>query len=150
VSGFVFRLRSLLEFRRHRRDLCRQLMAQVLADEANLLAERQTALASRERQFQEIRGLSRRGPVVVEAAISRRYHSGQLLLQVRTIEEKRRLVSQQLQLCREALIKADTEVKVLERLEERQRQEFAYHSERHNQFEREDAWMARRLQGAVR
>ncbi|HEV8003930.1 MAG TPA: hypothetical protein VGP63_28955 [Planctomycetaceae bacterium] len=150
MSGFVFRLRSLLEFRRHRRDLCRQLLAQVLAAEANLLAERQSALASRARQFEEIRGLSRQGRVVVEAAISRRYHSGQILLQVRIIEEKRRLVSQQLQLCRDALVKADTEVKVLERLEERQRQEFAYHAERHIQFEREDAWMARRLQEAVR
>ena len=29
-------------------------------------------------------------------------------------------------------------------------QEFAYHAERHNQFEREDAWMARRLQEAAR
>jgi flagellar FliJ protein len=150
VSGFVFRMRSLLEFRRHRRGLCRQMLAQVLADEANLLAQRQAALASRERQFEEIRGLSRQGRVVVEGAISRRYHSGQLLAQVRTIEEKRRLISQQLQLCREALIKADTEVKVLERLEERQRQEFAYHAERHDQFEREDAWMARRLQEAAR
>jgi flagellar FliJ protein len=150
VSGFVFRLRSLLEFRRHHRDLCRQLMAQVLADEANLLAERQIALASRERQFAEIRGLSRQGKVVVEGAISRRYHSGQLLLKVRMIEEKRRLVSQQLQLCRDALIKADTEVKVLERLEARQREEHAYHAERHDQFEREDAWMARRLQEAAR
>ncbi len=150
MSGFVFPLRSLLDFRRHRRDLCRQLLAQVLADEANLLAERQTALASRERQFEEMRGLSRKGRVVVEAAISRRYHSGQILLQVRVIEEKRRLVGQQLQLCRDALIKADMEVKVLERLEVRQREEFAYHAERHNQFEREDAWMARRLQETAR
>jgi hypothetical protein len=145
VSGFIFALRPLLEFRRHRRDLCRQLMAQVLADEAVLLGERQSVLASRERQFEEIRGLSRRGRVAVEGAVSRRYHSGQLLALLRTLEEKRRLISQQLQLCRETLVKADTEVKVLERLEERQRGEFEYRAERRNQFEREDAWMARRL-----
>jgi flagellar biosynthesis chaperone FliJ len=125
-------------------------MAQVLADEAALAAERQAALASRQRQFEEIRGLSRSGRVVVEGAASRRYHSGQLLVLLRTIQEKRRLVSQQLQLCREALVKADTEVKVLERLEERQRQEFEYRAERRNQFEREDIWMARRLQEAGR
>jgi flagellar protein FliJ len=150
VSGFVFTLRPLLEFRRHRRNLCRQLLAQVLADEAALLGERQTALVSRERQFAEIRGLSRRGRVGIEGAISRRYHSGQLLAQVRLIEEKRRLVGQQLQLCREALVKADTEVKVLERLEERQRAEFLYRDERRSQFEREDAWMARRILEAAR
>jgi hypothetical protein len=39
---------------------------------------------------------------------------------------------------------------VLERLEERQRQEFEYHAERRNQCEREDAWMARRLLEAAR
>jgi flagellar protein FliJ len=150
VSGFVFRLRSLLEFRRHRRDLCRQLMAQVLADEANLLSEQQTTLASREQQFQEIRDLSRRGRVVVEGAVSRRYHSGQLAGKLRNLEDQRRLVSQQLQLCRDALVKADTEVKVLERLKERQRQDYEYRAERHNQFEREDAWMARKLRETVR
>ena len=150
MSGFVFALRPLLEFRRHRRNLCRQLLAQVLSDEAALLAERQTALASRERQFAEIRGMSRRGRVSIEGAISRRYHTGQLLGQVRLIEEKRRLVGQQLQLCRDALVKADTEVKALERLEDRQRAEFEYRAERRNQFEREDAWMARRFEEAAR
>jgi flagellar FliJ protein len=148
--SFVFALRPLLEFRRHRRNLCRQLLAQVLSDEAALLAERQTALASRERQFAEIRGMSRRGRVSIEGTISRRYHTGQLLGQVRLIEEKRRLVGQQLQLCRDALVRADTDVKALERLEDRQRAEFEYRAERRNQFDREDAWMARRLQEAAR
>lgn len=148
--SFVFKLRSLLEFRKHRRNLCRQLLAQVLADEEALLADRQRVLASREQQFAEIRELSRQGRVTVEGAVARRFHSGQLLVVLRTIEAKRRLVGQQLQLCRETLVKADTEVKVLERLEERQRHEFEYHAERRNQFEREDAWMARRLLEAAR
>jgi flagellar FliJ protein len=148
--SFVFALRPLLEFRRHRRNLCRQLLAQVLSDEAALLAEKQAVLASRERQFAEIRGMSRRGRVSIEGAISRRYHTGQLLGQVRLIEEKRRLVGQQLQLCRDAIVKADTDVKALERLEDRQRADFEYRAERRNQFEREDAWMARRLQEAAR
>jgi flagellar FliJ protein len=150
VSGFAFALRPLLEFRRHRRDLCRQLLAEVLGDETALLAERQAVLQFRERQFAEMRGLIRPGKVSVERAISRRYHSGQLLVQVRMIEDKRRVVGQQLQLCRDALVKADMEVKVLERLEERQRSEFEYRAERKAQVEREDAWTARRLLGAAR
>jgi hypothetical protein len=125
-------------------------LAEVLADEAALLAQKQAVLASRERQFAEMRGLSRQGKVSVERAISRRYHSGQLLLQVRFIEDKRRVIAQQLQLCRDALIKADMEVKVLERLEERQRSEYEYQAERKAQFEREDAWMTRRLLEAAR
>lgn len=150
MSGFVFILRPLLEFRRHRRDACRQLLAQVLADDAALVAKRQTALASRQRQFDEIRDLSRSGPVSVERAVSRRYHSGQLLALVRALDEKRRLVGQQMQLCRDALVKADQEVKVLERLQERQRGEYEYRAERVSQFEREDAWMARKLLEASR
>jgi flagellar protein FliJ len=150
VSGFVFALRPLLEFRRHRRNLCRQLLAEVLADETALVSERHAVLASRQRQFAEMRGLSRQGKVSVERAIARRFHSGQLLGQVRLIEEKRRVIGQQLQLCRDALIKADMEVKVLERLEERQKGEYEYRAERQVQFEREDAWMARRLLEAAR
>jgi flagellar biosynthesis chaperone FliJ len=150
VSGFIFTLRPLLEFRRHRRDACRQLLAQVLADEASLLAEKQTVLASRQRQFDEIRDLSRSGPVAVERAVARRYHSGQLLGLVRALDERRRIVGQQLQLCRDALVKADQEVKVLERLQERQRSEYDYRAERVSQFEREDAWMTRKLVEAAR
>jgi flagellar protein FliJ len=145
VNGFVFPLAALLKFRKNRRDHCQRLLAQVLADEAALLAQRQKLLASRQLQYDEIRRLSQGGRVSVEGAAMRRYHSLQLLGGVYGVDEKRQLLAQQLQLCRQALSKADAEVKVLERLEEKQRAEFVYHAERRAQYELEDAWTSRWL-----
>jgi flagellar protein FliJ len=145
VNGFVFSLAALLKYRKNVREHCQRLLAQVLADDAGLLAERERLLANRDRQFEEIRRLSRRGRVTVDGAATRRYHSLQLLGDVRGIDEKRKVVAQQLQLCRQALTKADGEVKVLERLEEKQRAVFLYEAERRAQHEREDAWNSRWL-----
>jgi flagellar biosynthesis chaperone FliJ len=145
VNGFVFSLAALLKYRKNVREHCQRLLAQVLADDAGLLAERERLLANRDRQFEEIRRLSRRGRVTVDGAATRRYHSLQLLGDVRGIDEKRKVVAQQLQLCRQALTKADGEVKVLERLEEKQHAVFLYEAERRAQHEREDAWNSRWL-----
>jgi flagellar biosynthesis chaperone FliJ len=145
VNGFVFSLSALLKFRKNRRDHCQRLLAQVLADEAGLIAQRETLIAARERQFEEIRQLSRRGHVTVDGTAMRRFHSLQLLAGVHGVDEKRQLVAQQLHLCRQALSKADAEVKVLERLEEKQRAAFLYDAERRAQLEREDAWTSRWL-----
>lgn len=145
MSGFVFPLQALLNYRRNRRDLCRQVLAQILSDDLSLMNEREKLVAARERQFDEIRDLSRRGSVGVGGAAMRRYHSIQLLANVHSIDGRRQLLAQQLQFCREALAKADGEVKLLERLEEKQRAEFLYVAERRAQHEREDAWAARRV-----
>jgi flagellar export protein FliJ len=145
VNGFVFSLSALLKYRKNRRDHCQRLLAQVLADDAGLSAQRHKLLAQRERQLTEIRGLSRKGHVTVDGAASRRYHSIQLLAHVRGVDERRQLVAKQLDLCRQALTKADAEVKVLERLEEKQRAAFVYRAEQRAQNEREDAWSARWL-----
>jgi flagellar protein FliJ len=145
VNGFVFSLAALLKYRKNRRDHCQRLLAQILADDASLTAQRQQLIVERERQFAEIRGLSRKGHVTVDGAASRRFHSIQLLVGVRGVDERRQLVAKQLQLCRQALTKADAEVKVLERLEEKQRAEFMYWAERRAQHEREDAWTSRWL-----
>ncbi len=150
MSGFTFPFRALLSYRRNRRDLCRQLLAQVLADEAGLASERKRVLSDRTRQLDEIRQLSRPGPVAVDRAASRRFHSLQLLAQVRGLEEKRRVIAGQLQLCRQALAKAEADVQVLERLEERQRAEFLYQAERRAQHEREEVWTACRIVEAAR
>jgi flagellar export protein FliJ len=145
VNGFVFSLAALLKYRKNRRDHCQRLLAQVLADDTSLTVQRQKLIAERQRQFEEIRSLSRKGHVTVDGAASRRFHSIQLLAGVRGVDERRQLVAKQLQLCRQALTKADAEVKVLERLEEKQRAEFAYRAERRAQHEREDAWTSRWL-----
>ncbi len=150
MSRFVFPFRAVLDYRKNRRDLCRQLLAQVLADEAQLIRDRKTALAAREGQLEEIRRLQRQPRFAVDAAAMRRYYAVQLAAHVRGLDERQRVVQQQVQLCREALTRADADVKVLERLEEKQRAAHIERVERRAQHEREDLWLSHRIQEAAR
>jgi flagellar export protein FliJ len=150
MNGFVFPFRSLMSYRRNRRDLCRQFLAQILAEDAQLVTQRNQLWGEHDHQFEEIRKLNKSGRVSVDGTAMRRYHTGQLQSRIAAVEQNRRLLAQQLQLCRRALMQADGEVKVLERLEEKQRAAFLYEAERRAQLEREDGWTARRLLEASR
>ncbi len=142
MQKFLFQLESLLKYRRNQRDLCRQLLGNVLADDHKLATQKQTLLESRNDLLDELRNFSQTGGVDVWRSASRRYHAGQLLGDVRVVERNQELVREQLQLCRQVLTKADQEVKVLEKLRERRRAEFLYEQERRTTFEVEDAWLA--------
>jgi flagellar protein FliJ len=145
VNGFVFPLRGLLNYRKNRRDLCRMLLAQLLADDRSLAADRTNLTAARAQQLDEIRRINERRPLPIDASATRRYHSIQLLARIRGVDERRELLAGQLRLCREALTRADADVKALERLEEKQLAAFLYEANRREQREREDLWSARRL-----
>lgn len=142
MRKFVFRFQALLRYREHQRDLCRQLLAGVLADESNLISQGNRLETTRQQQFDELRQLGQPGEVDVDKSASRRYYAGQLLGDMRQLQRQRDVVSQQLQLCRQALVKADQQVKVLEKLEERQRAEFRYFQERQAAKQLEDEWLA--------
>lgn len=142
MKTFQFKLLPVLKLRRYRRDLCRQLLAQILADDAALVAERQRHENHRAAQIQEMSRLSTGGSIDVDRASSRRYFCGQLTLAMRIVDQRREVVAQQLAMCRAALVRADQEVKALEKLEEAQRTAFDYERERASGREMEDAWMA--------
>lgn len=150
MPRFRFQLEPLLRCRRSRRDLCRQVLAQVLADD-RALAERQTGLErARAELLDELRRLGEEGEVDVDRSVSRRDFAGQLVAEARLLQHRRSLLAGQLELCRQALVKADQEVKALEKLEGRQRAEFEYQTERRDQRTLEEAWSAVRRKGPVR
>lgn len=124
--------------------MCRQLLAGVFADENNLISQGERLETTRQQQFEELRQLGQPGEVDVDKTASRRYYAGQLLGGMQQLQRQRDVVSQQLQLCRQALVKADQQVKVLEKLEERQRAEFRYLQERQAAKQLEDEWLAMR------
>jgi flagellar export protein FliJ len=150
MSGFVFTLQPLLNYRQGRRDLCRQLLAQIADDDRALAAKRDALADDRRRQLDQLRDLSQTGRVSIDGAAARRYYSGQLLAAMQGLDRQRALVAQQMELCRKALVQADVECKVLQRLEEKQRAAWRYAAERRAQHEREDLWTARRLAEAAR
>ena len=148
LPNFVFRFDALLQYRRHRRDLCRQVLAQVLADDRALVEQRQLLEQNRISQLQQLRQIVGDGEVNVDAAASRRYFAGRLVADIADTERNRDLVSQQIEVCRAVLTKADQDVKVLEKLREQRQAEFLYEEDRRSTRELEDNWMATRLAGS--
>ncbi len=127
----------------------RQLTASLLADLAVEEARKAELERERARQFEEINDLTRSGRVDVEAASQRRFHGGVLLGEIEAVDRRRNVVEQQLSVCRRALVEADREVRVLERLREKRRVEHAYESGRREQLALEDAWVSGRSREAM-
>lgn len=121
------------------------LFAQILRDRERLLSERQARRAQHLQQFEEIRGYTKAGNVDVDAAAARRYHAGQITLDVFQLERQIELVEQQFESCRSALVDAEKNVDVLKRLEEKQRRRFEFEQARREQNAMEDAWLAARF-----
>ncbi len=145
MKQFQFKFQALLNFRKYRRNLCRLYMAEVLANDRDLVSQRRSLERDRSNQLDELRDLSREGDVNVDRSASRRYFAGQLTGEMHLVNRNRSLIAQQLVLCRQALSKADQDVKVLEKLEEKQREEFRYYEERREAHELEEAWISGHL-----
>jgi len=135
-------LESLLRFRENQRNRCRQLIAEVLADDRRLIDTRTQYEQHRAEILNEMRTLGQTGSFDISKVSSRRFHASQLTAQMSGIDEQRKLLSQQIELCRQALVKSDQEVKVLEKLKERQQQEFKEHLILQENREREELFLA--------
>ena len=144
MKTFAFKFEPVLKLRRYRRDLCRQLLAQVLADDAQLVSQRQSMESARQHQLAELRSLSEGGVVDISGAASRRYYIGQLAGEIRAVEHRREVVAQQIALCRQALVRADQDVKALEKIGEKQRREYEDEQDRLGARELEDVWSSAR------
>jgi flagellar export protein FliJ len=142
VPRFLFKFAPLLKYRRHQRDLCRQLLAEVMAEDQRLIERRQQVEAARTLQLGEMRELLGVGTVDIDRSAARRFHAGQLVGDMRRLEAERQLVAQQLARCREALVQADQRVKALEKLAEKQAAEFAQDQERRTARDLEESWLA--------
>jgi flagellar biosynthesis chaperone FliJ len=122
------------------------MLAQILEDDRRLIAESDRLEESRRRQLVELKALGRKGSVDVDALSARRYHAGQLAAEKAVVEHNRQIVSQQVELCRQTLTKAEQELKVLEKLKERRLEEFQYDQERRSAHELEETWLAAHAQ----
>jgi flagellar export protein FliJ len=140
VRGFKFRYEPILKFRKGRQDLCRQLLAQLLAEDSKLARQRELLEHTRVDQLNQLRNLGQPGKLDVDKSASRRYFAGRLVGDLQLLEQNRNLLAQQLQLCRQTLAKADQDVKTLEKLRENQLAAFRYQTERRAMHELDEAW----------
>ncbi|MEX0725804.1 MAG: hypothetical protein WEB58_02175 [Planctomycetaceae bacterium] len=142
MSSYVFPLEAVRKIRRHRLELCEQLLGYVMG-EARRLDERKNELQSlRNQQLSEIRTGTELGAVDIDGAASRRYYAGRLSGDIVEIEHHRRIVGQQWELCRQAIVRAEQELKVIDKIAQRREDEFHLQQERKEQFEREETWQA--------
>lgn len=145
MSQFRFRLSSVLQYRIHYRDLCRQLLAQVMADLKELELRQRSLEEDRQAVLNQMQVLAEIGTVDVRGAAARRYHAGILTSQLLETQKNKNVVSGQLELVRQALMEADQKVKSLERLEEQKRRDHIIEDEKRASREMEDAWVATNL-----
>jgi flagellar export protein FliJ len=146
VREFAFRYHALLKLRESRRDRCRQLLAGLLSDDRTLATRQTSVEKQRQLQLDELRDLAATGTVDVDRTIARRYYAARLTGEIQTLTRARALVARQLEQCRQALSKSDREVKVLEKLKEKQHAEFAYEENRREIRELGETWVAAHIE----
>jgi len=143
VKKFSFKFDPLLKLRRNQRDICRQLLADVLGHDDKLVARRNAVEAERLTQIDELRNLSTRGNELnIDASAARRHYAVQLTANVAEIDARRADLAGQIASCRQALIRADQAVKSLEKLADKQQTEFVFEQERLEARALEETWQA--------
>ena len=145
MSQFRFRLAALQRYREHLRDVCRQQLADLLSRDAELVQRRDAFLEQRAWLLSEMRDLQQQSSLNVDQQATRRYHAGQLVADARQAETQRQQLMELIATCRQRLVLADQGVKVLEKLEGKQLQEFDFRQEQHEAREREETWQAAKL-----
>jgi flagellar export protein FliJ len=143
VKRFSFKLHPLLKLRTSQRDVCQQLLADVVRHDDALISRRRLIESERVNQIDELRALNGLGKDVdVHASASRRIYTAHLTGSLGQIDDERAVLAGQIETWRQALVRADQAVKALERLAEKQQVEFVYSQERVEARILEDAWQA--------
>jgi flagellar export protein FliJ len=145
MKKFAFKLDPLLKLRTSQRDKCQQSLADVLRRDDELVHRQSETERDRRTQIDELRSLGVSGSGVnIDASVSRRSYAGQLSGHIGSIEAERVALGRQIDLCRQALIRADQSVKSLEKLAEKQQSEFVFTQQSVEARELEQTWQALR------
>lgn len=150
MKKFQFQFESVLEMRRHKRNLCRMLLGETLQSEQRLVEQKQNLEQIRAEQFEEIRLRQTEGIVDVDGGTSLRAYAGQLQSQIMAIVANRKIVQKQILTCRQSLARAEQEVKAMERLSDKHRTQFHYEQNRKESLELEETWAASQQTGVTR
>lgn len=137
-----FRLERVLEYRKHLRLEARNALASAIGDEQTLLDYQAKTERQKQQQMSELATFAQTEAFNVEAAARRRYFMGQLDIQLMVVAEQlvqaRMIVEQQ----RRLLVKADQEVKALERLREKHVEEETSQEQKRSEIELSEQWQS--------
>ena len=124
MTRFTFRLQPLMKLRESERDRCREQLAEAYrADQ--LLAERQGKIDQEMRATKELsRDQSQPGRIKVDGLLNTHRYEVVLTAQKRQLLTQRDKVGAEIERRRQALVEADRELRILEKLRARHEQEF--------------------------
>ena len=137
-----FPLDKVLSYRSHLRLESRSLLAAALADERTLLDERLQLERQREQQTTELSELLQQVTLDVPAARRRNLYARRLDAELSVLDEKLVAAGRRVEACRLDLVKADQDVKALDRLREKHVEEQTYAEARKAEHELAEQWQA--------
>lgn len=148
MATFRFRLQPLMKLREADRDRCREELAEAYrADQ--FLADRQAELLQEIEEAKELtRNQSQPGTVSVDALLDTHRYEIVLTAQLNQVAMKRNQVAEEVERRRQALVEADRELRILEKLRERHAREFRRHEEKLETRQLDEVGLRRRPSAA--
>jgi flagellar protein FliJ len=124
MPKFRFRLTTLQKLREIHRDELRSKLAEAV-EAKQILAGQIEQVGQDIAELQTLRRLNVTGAVVkVEPLLEAQRYQGVLTAQLTTMQEQNRLLTAEIERRRQAVVEADRQVKILEKLHERKLDEF--------------------------
>lgn len=120
MNAFVFRLDSVASLRKSERDARRTELALTLAEQARLESQRQALHAKLIAAQQQSRAMRAAGALTVESLVRGQQFEAALRSELEVLSELQAAASSAVDHAREALISAEREVQMLEKLYQRQ------------------------------
>lgn len=142
MAHFVFRLQALQKLREHHRDQCREELARILAEDQALIQQRAELEQNRLHTMEDLTARLAADRVAVAEVTALRQYIGWLQSEMRQVDRQRAEVAERITIARQKLVGADQNVKVLEKLDSRQREEYEKELEKRSSREREEIWQA--------
>ena len=142
MAKFRFRLETLLQVRRTERDQRRAELAQAYQAK-EILREQRKKLQTEIDLLRQQRSISG-GTIDVDALIEGSRYEFVLSSQRKTLEEQSSEVSQEIERRRQILVAVDQQVRMMEKLEEKQRQQFQAEQQRKENKELDEIGLMRK------
>lgn len=120
MPKFTFRLQTLLKLRDQARDGRRAELAKAYEAERVLNGKKEELAGQQEELARSIREQSQPGVVDVDALLNMHRHEAMLSAHQRTLAQQYERLAPEIERRRQALVEADRQVKVLEKLKDKQ------------------------------
>lgn len=148
MTTFTFRLQPLMKLREAERDRCREELADAYRAE-QILNDRQQAIHQEIEETQQVsRQKSGPGRIEVDGLLNTHRYELMLTAQLQQIATQRKKVEEEIERRRHALIKADQDLRMLEKLRERHASNFRFREEKLQMAQMDE--LALRLQRTTR